>query len=290
MNPLKFLFVVATASIVGCSYHKPENSAEAQFDLAAHCPPREAMIKQPALPCNADAVLRKFDQKSVGDFDKAIRSAKQGQVLLPPREYSNVVDCGKPAVPGLIKLVTNRDGYIGDAAWGALDEITNRRFGTHEPFPDPPDAVQRAAVAEKYQTWWEENKAKSETDWLLADIGLNEEQGRTAIYKLGVSGDRGAIPALKSLLGNRYLGPRAALALARLGDENAVPVLVDYFMASDSGPLRETGICEAYALTGQTMNFNPYGTKEERQEAVKRWHRWYEQRAGSAAVDGTKPR
>jgi hypothetical protein len=192
MNRLKFLFVVASASMVACSYHKPENSAEPHFDLAARCPPREAMIKQRALPCDADAVLRRFDRRSVADFDKAMLSAKHGQLLLPPREYSDVVDCGKPAVPGLIKLITNKDGYIGDAASGALDEITNRRFGTHEPAPDPPDAVQRAAVAENYRKWWEENKAKSETDWLLADIGSNDEQGRAAIYKLGVSGDRAA--------------------------------------------------------------------------------------------------
>jgi PBS lyase HEAT-like repeat-containing protein len=283
MNMIGFLLVAATASTVGCSYHKPENSAEPQFDLAAHCLSKEAITKQRAqraLPCNADALLRRFDQSSVANFDKAMPSAKHGQVFLPPNEYSDVVDCGKPAVPGLIRLIANRDGYIGDAAWGALDEITNRRFGTHEPAPNPPDAVQRAAVAEKYQKWWEENKAKSETDWLLADIGSNDEQGREAIHKLGISGDRAAIPALKSLLGNTYLGPRAAVALARLGDESAVPVLVDYYMASDSEPLRETGICEAYALTGQTMNFNPNGSPEERKEALKRWHRWHEQRVG----------
>jgi hypothetical protein len=288
MNRLRFL-LVAVVAIGGCSRHEPEESTAPQFDLAAHCPSKEALTKRRTLPCNADAVLRGFSTKSVADFDKDMLSAKHGQVFLPPKEYSDAVDCGKPAVPGLVRLITSQDGYIGDAAWGALDEITNGRFGPHgpyEPAPNPPDAAERATVAEKYQKWWNENKTKSETDWLLADLGSDDEQGRSAIHKLGASGDRAAIPALKSLLGNRHLCPWAAVALARLGDESAVPVLIDYYMASDSEPLRERGICEAYALTGQTMDFNPNGTQEERQEALKRWHRWYEQRVGGPGLSG----
>jgi len=276
------MLVAATAAVVGCSSYKPEDSATPQFDLAAHCESREAILNERERPCNPDAALRRFARQSVIDFDRTMHAAKHGQVFLDPKEYSDVAHCGKPVVPGLIKLITNKNAYIGDAAWAALDEITNQRFGMHEVTPNPPDTVERAAAAEKYQKWWDENKTKSRTDWLVADIGLNDERGRAAIYELGYSGDRAAIPALKSLLGNRYQRPLAAVALAWIGDESAVPVLVDYYMASDSEPLRETGICEAYTLTGQTMDFNPKASPKERQRSINRWHRWYEQRVSAA--------
>src|SRR5579864_3127479 len=79
MNRFRFMLVALTAMTASCSYHKPENSDEPQFDLVAHCPPREAMIKKRPLVCNAEALLQRFDRRSVADFDKVTLSAKHGQ-------------------------------------------------------------------------------------------------------------------------------------------------------------------------------------------------------------------
>jgi hypothetical protein len=232
--------------------------------------------------CDPVAKLKEFRSKNVVNFDRSVSAmAKPGQIVIAPKEFSEVVACGKATVPGLIDLLDDRDAHLADASRLALEEITNKQFnspriGSVQPAPQSPNVL-----ADRYKEWWTVNKARTEIEWLTADILTRNSRSTIAVRRLGYLGDRSAIPVLRGLLEDRSLSGEAAIALARLKDIHAVPVLIDQFLKSDSQPLRKEGVCQLYLLTGSTLGYDPGDTGEARQRTVLQWRAWYKEREAS---------
>lgn len=274
MRRIWLWLIASTLLTLGCSHVRRETSASPRFEIA-QCQIAAVEASTPST-CDVAGLLKAFEGEHVASYDHALRSIRPGQMVIEPQEFSAVKKCGKSTVPGLIDLISDHNGYIGEAAWRALDDITNRNPGTYSLGTDPPSAAERAVVAEKYRKWWNENKGYTEIDWLKSDLGRHDNEGKAAIYKLGTSGDPVAVSALKPYLADKYLRPYVGIALARLGDRSAIPVLLDDYMGSEWAPMRKEGICVLYGLTGRMSNFDPYGTAESRKIAIEEWKAWWQ--------------
>jgi hypothetical protein len=262
--------VITALSCVGCSRDK-SNIALSQFDVHSCALPKADPIKESG--CNIDRVMKAFIGPKVRAFASSVNAIQSpGQIAAEPGEFTAAVGCGKQAVPRLIPLLLDNDENIANAARLALEIITNKSFG-NSPYIVPRTEASRE-VAKQYRDWWEKNEEKSITDWLIADLNGNEKVARRAISKLGDLGDKSAIPALRSILPNSRLRADAALALARLGDAQAVPILIDDFLASESEPLRKTGFCHLYQLTGETFDYDPASTPKARTTSITNWRNW----------------
>jgi hypothetical protein len=201
------------------------------------------------------------------------------RAFAPPEEYQRVVRGGKPVVPCLLELLDEGEPVYRLAAFFGLGEITNERFGSAEDFAgETGDARKmRERVVSEWKAWWLANRNRSRAEWLIEDLSSEDGQKRNyAAEQLGKSGDKSAAPHLRKILKEDALNYRAARALAELGDEAAVPYLIELYLRHDMAEYRKQGIDLLQKLTGQTFDFDPNGSEVSRSESIKKWEEWWE--------------
>jgi hypothetical protein len=177
-------------------------------------------------------ILEKFQSNKVTSFIVDMTNPSRGpdQFYFLPQECNDVVDAGKPMVPYLLDLLSNKDAGVRLSAYWALCDITNKDFGNREIFFDEKNVkgtIQSNLYKKKWEDWWTLNKTKTRVQWLLDDIhevdidGIYKNRylsvkdqitavdGRfldqlwatePAIQKLGDYGDKTTIPELRKLL------------------------------------------------------------------------------------------
>lgn len=128
----------------------------------------------------------------------------------------------------------------------AVAGATDRR-GPSDPWTDLVEMLQQSGVAK--------TDAPSLIGWLrTAPPSANRW---AAIEVLGLRGDREAIPVLRAFAADgkeRFLAETAALALARLGDENGKSALVA-FVESSKDPLRQLYLAARLAELGEVSGY-----------------------------------
>jgi HEAT repeat protein len=114
---------------------------------------------------------------------------------------------------------------------------------------------------------------------LLEALGDEDRRVRVAAARaLGEIGSRDAVDPLVRLLplpGDRTLLTEVVRALAKIGDTRAAPALID-LLGSPLAEARQEAVTALRYLTHRTMGFDPRGEAEEREAAVERWRRWWE--------------
>jgi hypothetical protein len=206
-------------------------------------------------------------------------------VRAEPKEFAEVVQLGRDAVPFLIGRLDDSDGSVRFAALLALTRITNKRFGQGADFyrDGRSNRRKRIETIELWERWWRTNRCKSDEDWLIDDLRSRDELTRkTAATKLGERGVVAAIPELRELLRDPELSFHAARSLAVLGDGCAVPFLVRLYLTNEL--YCGMGIDLLEKLTGETMGFDPQGSEESRGAAIKKWEEWIEKQGAESDV------
>jgi HEAT repeat protein len=221
-----------------------------------------------------------FGSSAVREYVARVRSAQVPiYVVTPPREYSDVVNLGKVAVPFLLEEIGAQDEMIRGAALRGLSSITNKNFARIEDLRNLGSA-RGLELRETYADWWEKHKNQSRTEWLIDDLSASDfGTQRGAVNALREEGDASAIPALRRSLKDEKLAFYSAEALATLGDRAAVPYLVDLYLTHEMLEYRRDGICLLFKLTGQTLDYDPGAPSTARQAAIERWKTWWQENA-----------
>src|SRR5579859_7087197 len=264
-------------------------------------------------------MLEKFQSDEVISFAVDITNPRQGpdQVFSEPQGYRDVVDAGKPMVPYLLDLLSNKDDGIRLSAYFALCDITNKDIGNREIFFDEKNvtgSIQRNWYKKKWENWRAKNKTKTRAQWLLDDIHeididgiyknrylgkgqITPDDGRfldqllakvPAIQKLGDYGDKTAIPELRKLLkALKYLHTNHWMvqspidntvdSLQKLGDPCAIPHLIDILLRNDMEAFRKQGYEEIEKLAGVKFSFDPHASQEKREESISKIEKWWEE-------------
>jgi hypothetical protein len=219
-----------------------------------------------------------FESSAVRKYVATVQGAQvPTHVVTPPHEYSDVVDLGKAAVPFLLEQLVSQDELIRGVAMRALSFITNKNFARPGDFKDL-DRSRSIQLQEKFAKWWEQHKNQSRVEWLIDDLSaVNFGTRRNAVDRLRDEGDVKAIPALRDSLKEKELAYYSAEALAVLGDRAAVPYLVDLYLTHEMETFRRDGICLLFKLTGQSLDYDPSASPDNRQAAIQRWKSWWQE-------------
>jgi HEAT repeat protein len=224
------------------------------------------------------ALAAGFGSSAVRKYVTSVQNVPSPTFVVPaPREYSDVVDLGKAAIPFLLEQLSSKDEMIRGATLRALSFITNRHFATSGDYKGL-DGPRGSELREKYAAWWEDHKNQSRVEWLIGDLSAKDfGTRRNAVGGLRDEGDDKAIPALRASLKEKELAYYSAEALAVLGDRAAVPYLVDLYLTHDMKEYRQEGICLLFRLTGQSFDYDPAAPPAVRQAAIDRWKAWWQE-------------
>jgi hypothetical protein len=222
-------------------------------------------------------VSKQFMSESVRQYIRAQHSAVSPTAMVwPPRAYSDLVVVGKPAVPFLLEQLRSDDELLREAAWQAIVEITNKRFiSTVDAFGKDRNPEKWNLANIKYSNWWQQNREKSRTQWLIEDV-LSPDfiTKKTAIIQLGSEQDLAAIPILRKSLEDSAVQFYSAGSLASLGDRASIPYLVNTYLTHQNEGFRRKGICFLLKFTGQRFQFDPSGTESARESSIQKWNEW----------------
>jgi hypothetical protein len=197
-------------------------------------------------------------------------------IYYPPEPYSEVVDVGKPLIPRLLILLDTGIVCQRLAAYYALCQISNQRYGTCQDYSSEVKHTVRDSLINIWRMWWEKNKTKDRVTWLINDLTSKDSTTakRAAIF-LGDCHDRIAIPHLRKTLSNNLLSFYSIESLAKLGDIQIVPNIIKYYLNHDNVGYRERGIKLLNDLTGHRFDFVPNAAKSERDKAIEKWQQWW---------------
>jgi HEAT repeat protein len=185
------------------------------------------------------------------------------------------------AIPALIKWSRQGGDYVRFDCVSALGKLDDPRV--HPPLIE-------ALKDESSYVRWAAAEGLGELGVVGAYprlvTGLRDSSSyvRSASAKaLGQIGDAAAIPHLKSSLYDRNLWVRnaSARALARLGDQEGIPILIKN-LESEAQERDELVRAQAAEFlreaTGENFGFDPRGPAADREEAIRRWQDWWQNR------------
>jgi len=105
-----------------------------------------------------------------------------------------------------------------------------------------------------------------------------------AVQALAESGDPAVVPHLVPLLTDEDVWVRmaAAGALGDLGAASAIEPLIDT-LEDEETAVRERAMLSLRGITGRTFQFNPDGSENEREKAIKKWRSWWKKASADLA-------
>ncbi|HET6202289.1 MAG TPA: HEAT repeat domain-containing protein [Planctomycetota bacterium] len=98
-----------------------------------------------------------------------------------------------------------------------------------------------------------------------------------AVSDLAQSGNPKVVPFLVPLLKDEddFVRHNAALTLGELDARGAVPALLDS-LGDSNAIVRDSAITALRRITRQNIKFDPHGSKEERDRALRAWRQWWQ--------------
>ena len=200
--------------------------------------------------------------------------------IVPPREFDEIVKIGKPIVPCLIGILENDEEVFRLASELVLREITNNHFGEKTFIGN---SESRREMHQEYvgywKIWWLNHKSKTRENWLVDDLSDTNQSSQkgddnfgkisNAIKELSYTNKSVYIAKIRPFLLTRNFCFTAVEALAKLNDKEVIPYIIETHLRRSGAGDRERGANFLRELSGESLSFNPNGTRKERLESIR---------------------
>jgi hypothetical protein len=226
-----------------------------------------------------EGVLNTFPSQDVKLYIEKVVNSKFSTMVFPaPKDFTDVVNTGKTAVPFLIKLFNNKDSAVRLSALIAFQKITNKHFLITYFAEDTKEIKKkRIVVIKEIKRWWNHAKNESRIQWLIEDLkSKNKRDKESAVVLLGESGDKQAIPALRKALKDEKIRFYVIESLADLEDECMTPYVINSYLDNVDKFYRERGPILIEKLTGENFGFDSNADQKSREEAIDKAKEWWE--------------